>query len=46
MKFEKVKIELEKYETLDIIASSPEEPTEAPTEAPTIKNDPYENDKW
>ena len=45
MKFETVKIELEKYEPLDIIASSPEEPTEAPTEA-TTKHDPYQNDKW
>ena len=47
MKFEKVQIELEKYESLDIIATSPEveEPTEVPTQ-PTTKYDPYENDKW
>lgn len=45
MKFETVKIELEKYESLDIIASSLEEPTVTPTE-PTTKYDPYENDKW
>ena len=45
MKFETVKIELEKYEPLDIIASSLEEPTVTPTE-PTTKYDPYENDKW
>ena len=45
MKFEKITVEFEKYESLDIIASSPEEPTEAPTEA-TTKYDPYENDKW
>ena len=48
MKFETIKVEFEKYETLDIIASSPpEEPTEPtnPVE-PTTKYDPYENDKW
>ena len=45
MKFEKQVIEFERYESLDIIASSPEEPTEAPTEA-TTKHDPYGNDKW
>ena len=47
MKFEKISLELEKYESLDIIASSPsvEEPTDAPTEA-TTKYDPYEEDKW
>ena len=46
MKFEKITVELEKYESLDIIASSPEEenPTEKPVE--TTKYDPYENDKW
>ena len=47
MKFEKITIELEKYESLDIIASSPEDTTD-PTEKPveTTKYDPYENDKW
>jgi len=47
MKFEKISLEFEKYESLDIIASSPsvEEPTQTPTE-PTTKYDPYENDKW
>ena len=45
MKFEKIELTLDRYETLDIIAASPEEPTEAPTEA-TTKYDPYENDKW
>ena len=45
MKFEKIVIELEKYESLDIIASSPEDPTEAPVET-TTKHDPYQNDKW
>ena len=45
MKFEKIELTLDRYETLDIIAASVEEPTEAPTEA-TTKYDPYENDKW
>lgn len=45
MKFEKVVIELEKYESLDIIAASNDDPTQAPTEA-TTKHDPYESDKW
>ena len=49
MKFEKIELELSKYESLDIIASSNEgeveDPTVAPTE-PTTKYDPYENDKW
>ena len=46
MKFETVKIELEKYESLDIIASSLEEETTVSPIEPSIKNDPYENDKW
>ena len=49
MKFEKITVEFEKYESLDIIATSLEEdvtnPTEKPVE-PTTKYDPYENDKW
>ncbi len=45
MKFQKIVLELEKYESLDIIAASQETPTQAPTEA-TTKYDPYENDKW
>ncbi len=48
MKFEKISLEFEKYESLDIIASSPsnpEDPTVTTTE-PTTKYDPYENDKW
>ena len=46
MKFEKIEIALEKYESLDIIATSPEEekPTEKPVE--TTKHDPYADDKW
>lgn len=45
MKFEKIILEVEKYESLDIIATSFEEPTQAPTET-IIKHDPYESDKW
>ena len=47
MKFEKQVLELEKYESLDVIASSPseEETTQTPTQ-PTTKYDPYEEDKW
>lgn len=47
MNFEAIKIELERYESLDIIASSPEDVTD-PTVKPevTTKYDPYENDKW
>ena len=46
MKFESVKIEFEKYESLDIIASSPEEGTTVSPIEPSKSNDPYENDKW
>lgn len=45
MKFEKITLELEKCESVDIIASSPENPTEDKTEV-TTKHDPYQNDKW
>ena len=47
MKFEKIELALEKYESLDIIATSLEDTTD-PTEKPveTTKHDPYENDKW
>lgn len=46
MKFEKIILEFEKYESLDIIAASPDpaDPT-TPTE-PTANTDPYEADKW
>ena len=48
MKFVKISLELEKYETLDIIASSPTEDVTEPTNPvePTTKYDPYGNDKW
>ena len=39
-------LEIEKYESLDIIASSFEEGTTVSPVDPTINNDPYENDKW
>ena len=45
MKFEKLSLELEKYESLDIIAASPENP-EQPTTDPQLGTDPYANDKW
>ena len=48
MKFEKIEITLEKYESLDIIATSFEEDVTDPSVQPTepTKYDPYENDKW
>ena len=47
MKFQKIVLELEKYQSLDIIASSPgqEGPTE-PTTDPQLGTDPFQNDKW
>ena len=45
MKFEKIVLELTKYQSLDIIASSPENPTEGTTD-PQKGTDPYANDKW
>ena len=47
MKFEKIALELTKYESLDIIAASGEvqEPTGAPTTIPQ-GTDPFESDKW
>ena len=47
MKFETIKLELEKYESLDIISTSLEDETDPTTPVePTTKYDPYENDKW
>ncbi len=47
MKFETIKIEFERYESLDIIATSFEDVTDPTTPVePTTKYDPYENDKW
>ena len=47
MKFKKIVLELEKYESLDIIAASPDpvDPTEGTTD-PQNGTDPYQNDKW
>ena len=47
MKFQKIELELTKYESLDIIAASQEaqEPTQAPTTIPQ-GTDPFESDKW
>ena len=45
MKFEKLSLELAKYESLDIIAASPNDPTQ-PTTDPQLGTDPYGNDKW
>lgn len=47
MEFEKIALELETYESLDIIAASQEveNPTEAPTTIPQ-GTDPFQSDKW
>ena len=45
MKFEKIILELEKYESLDIIAASTGEDPTQPTD-PTHNTDPFEADKW
>ena len=46
MKFERIILEIEKYESLDIIAASqPTDPTD-PTTPEVAKYDPYGNDKW
>ena len=46
MKFTTPELEMELLETLDVIASSFEEETTVSPIEPSIKNDPYENDKW
>ena len=46
MKFTTPEIQIELLETLDVIATSPEEGTTVSPIEPSIKNDPYENDKW
>ena len=45
MKFEKIVLELTKYESLDIIAASPEDPTQGTTD-PVANTDPFASDKW
>lgn len=44
MKYQRIDLELEKYQSVDIIAASQEQTTQG-TEAIT-KNDPYGEDKW
>ena len=46
MKFTTPEIQIELLETIDVIASSLEEETTVSPIEPSIKNDPYENDKW
>ncbi len=46
MKFEKIKLEFEKYATLDTIAESVENPTQQTTYSNEGANDPYEDDKF
>ncbi len=46
MKFTTPEIQIELLETIDVIASSFEEETTVSPINPSIKNDPYENDKW
>ncbi len=46
MKFTTPEIQIELLETFDVIATSLEEETTVSPIEPSIKNDPYENDKW
>ena len=47
MKFEEIKMEFERYATLDVIAESAEEnPTQQTTYSNEGTNDPYEDDKF
>ena len=47
MKFEEIKVEFEKYATLDIIAESETVPEQTTTAYSNEgDNDPYENDKF
>ncbi len=46
MKFTTPKVQFELIETLDVIAASLEEETTVSPIEPSIKNDPYQNDKW
>ena len=45
MKFQKIILEHEKYQSLDIIAASTDDPNQ-PTTDPQLGTDPYANDKW
>ena len=46
MKFTTPELEMELLSSVDVIATSPEEGTTVSPIEPSIKNDPYENDKW
>ena len=46
MKFEEIKMEFEKYATLDVIAESNEDPTQQTTYSNEGNNDPYADDKF
>ena len=46
MKFEKLDLDLEKYQTLDIITASPDPANPTTPDEPTNNTDPYEADKW
>ena len=46
MKFTTPEIQIEFLESVDVIASSFEEETTVSPIETSIKNDPYENDKW
>ena len=46
MKYQRIDLELEKYQSVDIIAASqPTDPTD-PTTPEIAKYDPYGEDKW
>ena len=46
MRFDDIKIELEKHASLDVIAESVEDPTQQTTYSNEGDNDPYEDDKF
>ncbi len=46
MKYRNPEVEMEQLEAIDVIATSPEEETTVSPIEPSVKNDPYENDKW
>ena len=46
MKFEEIKVEFEKFNSLDVIASSPEVPTTRSPYSNEGTNDPYYSDPF
>ena len=46
MKFEEIRVEFEKYASLDVIAESNENPEQTTAYSNEGANDPYENDKF